>query len=328
MLLRFQDIVGHTEKIEVLQRALRTGRLHHALLFVGPEGVGKRTVALALAAAIGCEGATGEACGECGSCLRIRGGNHPDVHWVEPRSGKKEIGIDQVRELQKHLTLKCLSGPRKVALIDPVTRMNPHAQNALLKTLEEPPGNCLLLLIAESLGAILPTVLSRCMRLKFAGLGIEQVAAIVAQRKGMSSERAELLASLSHGSLGKALAGDEHELLDARRQCLARLSALSARDTRGILSLAEEMAGDADTSLKFLEWARGWLRDIVLLQAAGAEARIYNRDLLAELTVAAAERRVQETAGVLTDIDRAVRAIRRNYNRRLVLEGFISRLLG
>jgi len=327
-MLRFQDIIGHETQIEVLQRALRFDRLHHALLFVGPEGVGKRTIALALAAAIGCEGGSGEACGECSNCLRVRGGNHPDVHWVELRSGKKEIGIDQIRELQQHLVLKCLSGPRKVALIDPLTGMNPYAQNALLKTLEEPPNNCVLILIANSLGAILPTVLSRCMRLQFAGLGVEQVATIVEQRKGISTERALLLASLSHGSLGKALASDEDELLDRRRECLERLSGLSHDDTRGILALAEEMATDREKSLKFLEWATGWLRDIVLLQAAGSGAHVHNRDLLQELTAAASKRRVQDTAAVLTDIDRAARAIRRNYNRRLVLEGFIPRLLG
>jgi len=326
-MLYFQDIVGHKSQIEVLQRALERDSLHHAQLFVGPEGIGKRTVALALAAAIQCQNGTRNACGECPNCLCIRDGNHPDVHWVELRTGKKEIGIDQVRELQKHLVLKCLTGSRKVALVDPVTVMNVHAQNALLKTLEEPPNNCVLILIADSTGGLLPTVLSRCTRLQFTGLGVEQVAAIVEQRKGISRERAQLLASLSYGSLGRALDSDEEELLDRRRACLERLAALSPGDTHGVLALAEEMGSDRDQSLIFLEWVKAWVRDLVVVQVAGPEAGVHNRDLLEELRRKARERRVQDTASVLTEIDKATGAIRRNYNRRLVLEGFIPKLL-
>lgn len=326
-MLRFQDIIGHETQIGALQRALEGDSLHHAQLFVGSEGIGKRSVALALAAAIQCENETRDACGECPNCLCLRDGNHPDVHWVELRSGKKEIGIDQVRELQKQLVLTCLTGSRKVALIDPMAAMNVHAQNALLKTLEEPPNNCALILIANSVGGLLPTVLSRCVRLQFASLGIEQVAAIVEQSQGISKERAKLLATLSHGSLGKALGSEVEELLEGRRECLERLAGLSATDTRGVLNLAEEMGSDRDKSLKFLDWVKAWVRDLVVIQVGGAEATIYNQDLLGELRRKAAEQRVQDTASVLTEIDRAIGAIRRNYNRRLVLEGFIPKLL-
>ena len=326
-MLRFQDILGHDTQIDALQRALEGDSLHHAQLFVGPEGIGKRSVALALAAAIQCENATRDACGECPNCLCLRDGNHPDVHWLELRTGKKEIGIDQVRELQKRLVLTCLTGSRKVALVEPLTVMNVHAQNALLKTLEEPPNNCVLILIANSVGGILPTVLSRCVRLQFTSLGIDQVAAIVAERKGISRARAQLLATLSHGSLGTALNGDEEGLLERRRACLERLADLSPQDTRGVLALAEEMGSDREKSLEFLDWTKAWIRDLVVVQVRGAEAKVYNQDLLEHLQRKAAERRVQDTASMLTEIDRATGAIRRNFNRRLVLEGFIPKLL-
>lgn len=327
-MLRFQDIIGHETQIEVLRRALEGDTLHHAQLFVGPEGIGKRSIAVALTAAIQCEQETRDACGECPNCLCLRDGNHPDVHWLELRSGKKEIGIEQVRELQKQLVLKCLTGSRKVALIDPVGVMNVHAQNALLKTLEEPPNNCVLILIATSVGGLLPTVLSRCVRLQFAGLGIEQVAAIVAQRQGIAKERARLLATLSHGSLGKALGGEMEELLERRRECLERLAGVSATDTRAVLALAEEMASDRDKSLKFLDWVKAWVRDLVVVQVGGPEATVYNQDLLEQLRRTAVGQRVQDTASVLTEIDRAIGAIGRNYNRRLVLEGLIPKIVG
>ena len=326
-MLRFQDIVGHQGQIELLRRAVHRQRLHHAYLFVGPEGTGKRTVATALAAAVQCPEGAGDACGECSSCRCIDNRNHPDVHWLEQRKGKRDITIEQVRELQRELVLHCFSGMKKIAIIDPLTLMNLHAQNALLKTLEEPPGESLLILVAESTGGVLPTVLSRCLRLRFSPLTVEQAAAVVARRKDVPEDRALLLAALGYGSLGKALAGEGTEMLEERQECFRRLAGLSSDDMRGISALAEEMGSDREKALRFLEWVKGWLRDIMVLQVTGAPSAIYNRDLLEPLRSAAAERRVQQSTDALAEIDRVTRAIHRNYNRRMVLEGFIPMLL-
>ena len=326
-MLRFQDIIGHQGQIELLRRAVDRDRLHHAYLFVGPEGTGKRTVATALAAAIQCETGAGDACGECPSCLCIRDGNHADVHWLEQRKGKRDITIEQVRELQRQLVLHRFTGIKKIAIIDPLTLVNLHAQNALLKTLEEPPDHSLLILIAESTGGVLPTVLSRCLRLQFFPLAVEQVAAILTRRRGLPEDRALLLAALSYGSLGTALESDEAELLDQRQDCIRRLAALSSDDMRGITALAEEMGSDREKALKFLDWVKGWLRDVMVLQVTGSTATVYNRDLLEQLQQAAACSRVQQSTSALAEIDNVTRAIHRNYNRRMVLEGFIPRLL-
>ena len=325
-MLRFQEIVGHQGQIELLRRAVRRERLHHAYLFVGPEGAGKRTVATALAAAVQCPEAAGDACGECPSCRCIDDRNHPDVHWLEQRKGKRDITIEQVRELQRELALHRFSGKKKVAVIDPLTLLNLHAQNALLKTLEEPPGDSLLLLIAGSTGGVLPTVLSRCLRLRFSPLTVEQAAAVVARRKDLPEDRALLLAALGYGSLGKALAGDEAEIPE-RQECFRRLAGLSSEDMRGITALAEEMGGDREKALRFLDWVRGWLRDVMVLQVTGSTSGVYNRDLLEPLQRAAAAGRVQRSTAALAEIDNVTRAIHRNYNRRMVLEGFIPMLL-
>ena len=135
----FSQIVGHQKQVEILRQALNHGRLHHAYLFVGIEGVGKRTIALGLAKAIHCSAATGDFCGECTDCGRIQNGNHADVRIIEPLAGKKEISIQQIRELEKELNFRSFSGKKKIAIVDPATLMNLSAQNALLKTLEEPP---------------------------------------------------------------------------------------------------------------------------------------------------------------------------------------------
>src|SRR5262245_12389860 len=135
----FAQIVGHSKQLETLRLALAHGRLHHAYLFVGAAGLGKKTIGLSLAKAIHCSGASGDFCGECADCARIQDGNHPDVRLIEPLAGKKEISIQQIRELEKELNLRSFSGNKKIVILDPATLMNLSAQNALLKTLEEPP---------------------------------------------------------------------------------------------------------------------------------------------------------------------------------------------
>jgi DNA polymerase-3 subunit delta' len=157
----FAEIQGHSKQLEALRRSLKTGRLHHAYLLLGPEGVGKKTVALSLAKAIHCSETQDDFCGYCDPCMRIISGNHPDVRIIEPLPGKKEISIQQVREVEKELSYRSFSGGRKIAIIDPATLLNAPAQNALLKTLEEPPQDSLLVLIAVNAGPLLPTVGSR-----------------------------------------------------------------------------------------------------------------------------------------------------------------------
>ncbi len=326
-MLTFQDIVGHQGPIELLQRAVRHDRLHHAYIFVGPEGTGKRTVATALTGAVQCSTDGGDACGACPSCRHIDDRSHPDVHWLEPRKGKRDITIEQVRELQRELVLHRFSGAKKIAIIGPLTRMNLHAQNALLKTLEEPSDHTLLILIADNTGDILSTVLSRCLRLRFAPLTVEQVAVVVSRQKDIPEDRALLLAALGCGSPGKTLSGDGVKMLDERQEHFRRLAEVSADDMRGIAALADEMGADREKSLRFLEWARGWLRDIMVLQVTGSASGVYNRDLLEHLQRTAGEGRVQHTTAALAEIDRVTRAIHRNFNRRMVLESFIPMLL-
>jgi DNA polymerase III subunit delta' len=168
--MSFAEIIGHQGQIEILRAALAKNRLHHAYLFAGPEGVGKRTLALALAKAVHCTEMGSDSCGQCVNCARIRDGNHPDVRLIEPLMGKKEISIQQIREIERQLNFRSFSGGKKIAILDPATLMNLSAQNALLKTLEEPPQDSLLILIAPTAGGLLPTLRSRCLSLSFGPL--------------------------------------------------------------------------------------------------------------------------------------------------------------
>lgn len=321
----FSDIVGHRRQVETLRSALERNRLHHGYLFCGPEGVGKRTIALRLAMAIHCTDRGHDSCGHCQSCLTIDNGNHPDVRFIEPSPGKKEIGIDQIRELQRELSFRSFSGRGRVAIIDPADLMNYHAQNALLKTLEEPPHDSLLILIAKATGGLTPTLLSRCLRFPFGPLPLELVADVLVRRKGLSPEQAGLLAGLTMGSLGAALTSDAEEVLGHRRVWIERFCSLSGRDYRAILRLAEERAKDREESLQFLQWIEGWYRDILIYQIEGSTGQIRNLDMAARIKEQAALSSVEHSLGGLARAGRVARMIQRNYNRRMALEDFLIR---
>lgn len=320
------DIAGHTSQIATLRQALEQDRLHHAYVFAGPEGVGKRTVAFALAKALHCADETNDFCGRCASCVKIDNRNHPDVRLIEPLSGKKEISIEQMRSLEKALNYRAFSGKRKIAIVDAAELMNFPAQNALLKTLEEPPEASLLILVASSAGALLPTVLSRCLRLSFAPLPQGDMVRYLAGRRQMSEERAEILAAVSLGSLGRALSPEVEELGERRQAWVEALAA--ARAAAGWAVFAEELAKDRVETLQFLDWVAAWYRDILIYSATQETAAVCNRDLLDELQRQAADIGVETALRLRSRALAASARIRRNVNRRLALEDLFLKIAG
>jgi len=319
----FSEIVGHRKPIELLRLALANGRLHHAYLFLGPEGVGKRTVALALAKAIHCGEAANDFCGRCANCARIEDRNHPDVRMIEPLAGKKEISIQQIREVEKELIFRSFSGKKKIAVIDPATLMNLSSQNALLKTLEEPPQESLLILIASNAGALLPTLRSRCLRLAFGPLSPDLVAGFLVSQRGMKPNEAQVFAALSMGSLGAAVDLDKRELIERRRIWLEMLSALNAGDYRAACGAAESLAGAKEESLKFLRWAETWYRDLIVHALTENSHEMINLDMLPQVQQQSAKGDLAHMLSSFAQTAGAAAGIQRNLNRRMVLEKFL-----
>ncbi|MFQ5684265.1 MAG: DNA polymerase III subunit delta' [Candidatus Binatia bacterium] len=323
----FADIVGHTKQLQTLRWALEKDRLHHAYLFVGPEGIGKKTVAIALAMAVQCGERTHDFCGGCADCSRIRNGNHPDVRVVELSTGKKEISIQQVRDLQRELAFRPFSGRKKIVVLDSAPLMNTSAQNALLKTLEEPPGDSLLILIATSTGGLLPTLLSRCLRLSFAPLPEALVAGFLESNKKLRQEDARFLAATTMGSIGKAVSPDMAALVERRKVWGEKLCSLTVGDYRGAMALAEELAGLREDSLKFLEWVEQWYRDILIYSVKGNSRGICNLDMMQRIKQQAAHYSLQSVLFLLSDIVWAKAKIQRNINRRMTLESFFAHVI-
>ena len=219
----FDRLAGHEAHKRVLTAAALSGRVAHAYLFSGPEGVGKRLCALAFARLLNCTAPEDEEQGRaCPSCRKIERNTHPDVFVLEPE-GSKEIKVGQIREqVEERLQRTPVEGRYKVAVVDDAHRMNAAAQNAFLKTLEEPPPRTVMVLVTEEPGALLPTVRSRCQHLVFSPLPLDEVSRELEARGVLAGQEALEAAAIAGGSLGRALRMDG-EALALAREAAARL---------------------------------------------------------------------------------------------------------
>lgn len=336
----FAEIIAQDRALASLRSALRRGALHHAYLFGGPEGVGKGSAARLLAQAANCEGGEGgpgglreDPCGTCGPCRKIAKGIHPDVlvlaeertmakagTW-EPKGGRspsKDIVVDQIRDVvDRRLALRRHEGRRRFVVLDPADAMNPQAQNALLKTLEEPPPETTLVLVAASPDSLLPTIRSRCLRVPFRPLPEASIEdRLVAE--GHDADRARLAAALSGGSLGRALALDD-DALDERASAVRAAAGLDPDDAGAWLAFAKAHGEDRETAGELCELLLVWLRDVAAVQAghgglALADLAEATRRLAGAIAPAEALRRrreVRRTAGALRQNASPVLALER-----------------
>ena len=318
--MSFSDIIGQDSAVAALHRSLASGRTAHAYLFSGIDGCGKKKTALALIGALFC-GTEREGCGTCPSCRKVTALQHPDLRIVEPDGAF--IKIDQIRELQRELAYRPFEAGLKACIIDDADRMNPAAANSLLKTLEEPPGKAVLILLTASIGSMLPTIRSRCQQLQFRGISPEHIEAYLV-REGNDAEAARLAAALADGSLGKALGFVQKVALTERGDILDRLVNLTLKQIEPLFAFAEEFSGDKERALTILELLTTFLRDVMLAQQGSAE--IVNLDLLPLIEREAARIPGPIVLERLQHVAECRRALLRNINARLAMETLCMRL--
>ncbi len=314
--MTFASIAGHEQQKNILRRALANKRIAHAYLFEGAEGIGKKLMALAFARALLCLQGTG--CGDCVACRKIDHNNHPDVHLIN--SAEAAIKIDQIRELQQQLSLRPLEGRYKVCLIDGAEYLTAGAANALLKTLEEPQPNTVMILLSGRPEQLLSTIRSRCQRLPFRRLPLRQLSKLLSQRLDFNETEIAVLAALSDGSFKKALGPKQQLFLEKRRELIQALSALSPGSNIPTLSLAEELAEEKESLQDVLDIFQAFFRDLLLLKYGRPEEDLVNQDLLELLNREVQRASVESVLTKLKTIDQARFHLQRNVNRQLTLE--------
>ena len=319
------EIVGHDRVVEVLRRSLRSGKTAHASIFEGPTGCGRRKTALALIQALFCPAAADDACGVCSSCRKVASGNHGDIHIVEPLPDKRDITIAQLRDVQRALALRPYEAPRSACIIEPADRMNNNSANSFLKTLEEPPGNALIILITENADMLLPTIRSRCQLVRFAPLSPEHVRLLL-ERNGMDAENAALLAPLSGGSMQRAMELDNNSLALRREQLVKHLCALSLERVATIFSASEELSGSRDETLETIDMLLSFSRDMLHL-AAGCGA-IINTTIQPMLEKFVAHLKLQGALQLTDTLLETRRSVQRNANAKLALDHLFIRIAG
>jgi DNA polymerase III subunit delta' len=317
--MSFGEIVGHERNIAVLQRILASHKLAHAYLFAGIDGCGKKKTALAFIGAAFCKAT--ETCGSCPSCRKMAANSHPDLHLLEPDGAF--IKIDQVRELQRELSYRPYEAPRKACIIDGADRLNPAAGNALLKTLEEPPGNALIILLATSIDNVLPTIRSRCQGLFFQGIP-EQMIRDYLGRQGVAAETAQVSAALADGSLAKALDLSSADFMAERTTLLSSVSGVTLTRIADLFAIAEKFDKDRESAIQSMDLLLSFWRDLLQLRS-GSDA-VTNRDLLPLLEREAANRSQRDIMGQIGLITNTRRALQRNANVRLALDVLLMNL--
>ncbi|WP_373047980.1 DNA polymerase III subunit delta' [Vulgatibacter sp.] len=344
--MKLSAVQGQPRAIRQLEAALRNRRVHHAWLFAGPPGVGKEMAARAFAAALLCaeggEEPAAEACGSCDACQRVARGVHPDFVVVMPeaeavhrkllaredlpKSPSRDLKIDQIRQVESQLVHAPLVGRRRVVLLLRADSLNAAAQNAFLKTLEEPPEGTHLVLVADAADGLLPTIRSRCVRVPFVPLPIDFVAARVREEKGVDEETARLCAALAGGSLGEALAVSADSLAD-RVRILEALEALAPTDLRPLLGLAETIAGSGREATELrLDVIALFYRDVALAAEGLPDDALANRDL-APLVRKAAARGAEQALGRVRLAGKAKDALRRHASARLAVEQMLLAMI-
>ncbi len=331
--MAFRDVVNQDHAVLLLRSAVRTGKVGHAYLFVGPGGVGRRSLALAFAQLLNCgRPADGDACGECAACQKIVRRNHPDVRVLDVAHGEyieapdkdykgKEIPVDQIRALRQDAAFPPYEGRWKVFIIAEAERMNASAANSLLKILEEPPARVTFILVAESSVALLPTIVSRCQLIRCSFLKTDEIERALKERWAIEPDRARVLAVLADGRLGRALEwAASEERLEARDRLLDLLPTLETSDLIARLDAAETLSKAATLLPELLDLAVLWYRDLLVWKQLQEPALLTNRDRQAQIARLAASYDEATLGARIEAVDAAKESLRRNVNPRLALE--------
>jgi DNA polymerase-3 subunit delta' len=320
------DIIGHDHAIHTLRRALTSQRVRHAYLFTGPEHIGKALLARRFAQTLLCTGgpdpkvAPQNPCQTCLSCRKVLHNNHPDVHYIARPPDRQFIVIDQVRALQSDTARKTMEGRRNIFIIEGMHEMNLQAANCLLKTLEEPEPDVVLLLTVPDPGVLLQTILSRVQQVPMHLLTTAQIRQALQERWHVADEDAALISALAAGRMGWAVqAVEDDDLLSERQSQLETLTRVPSLSRVQRFDIAQKFSAESDKIKGMLELWLLWWRDLIFA-ANNCPDLVVNVDMRALLQKQAAKISPVESLRVIHTILRTLEALDQNVNARMALE--------
>jgi len=328
------QILGHELQRGILERATKENMVSHAYLFAGPDGIGKKLIAIEFAKMLNCLDNTDKQINsqcECGSCRKIDKRIHPDVIFVE-YEGVKNIKVEQIREeVEEKIYFKSFEGKFKVVIVDESERMSVSAQNAFLKTLEEPPQSSVIILLSSQPQILLPTIRSRCQTIRFNGLPMETILEALSKNPEFTPEEAKISSGLSDGSLGKALKLDS-DTIEWRMGILETLNNMTPHEANRIIELAESIpTGSSQEETEKLDllfqFISLWLRDLALIKIGGTADSVSNVDIVEPMEKLAGKWSIQEINHKHEYLEQTWKDIfNSNANKQLALENLFIQL--
>ena len=317
----FHDILGHEQIIAHLQNAIEEDKVSHAYIFNGPEASGKMMLAEAFAMALQCEGEGKRPCLECRSCRQAADHNQPDIIYVSHEK-PNTIGVDDIRtQINNDIDIKPYSSRYKVYIVDEAQKMNQQAQNALLKTIEEPPAYAIILLLTTNADSFLQTILSRCITLNLKAVKEDKIKEYLMKHYHIPDYQADICAAFSQGNVGKAiqLASSEEfgELKASVLQLMKRLEDIDLYEMTGaVKQIAEYKLSVND----YFDLMMIWFRDVLYLKATNDVDGLIFKDEVYDIKKQAAKRSYQGIETILEALEKAKIRLNANVNFDLVIE--------
>lgn len=317
----FKAIVGHEEVIEHLQSAISTGKVSHAYVFSGESGSGKKLLATTFAMTLQCEEKGTDPCLKCESCKRTLSKNHPDIIGVVHEK-PNTISIEEIRrQIVEDVQIKPYYGPYKIYIVNDADKMTVQAQNALLKTIEEPPAYAVLLLLTNNIDGLLPTILSRCVRLDLRVVPDNLVKNYLMERLHIPDYQAEVDASFAQGNIGKAKeAATSEEFAEMTRKVLQLLRYVNDMEVYELVDIMKELAPDKENVYDYLDLFLLWFRDVLMFKATRDVDNLVFKQEINLIKDQARERSYEGLEKILDAVEKAKTRLRANVNFDLVME--------
>ena len=310
----FKDVVGHEQVIHHMQNAIRQKKISHAYLLCGEAGSGKRLVAEAFAKTVLCEEGGIEACGKCKSCKQAESGNHPDFRIVVRE--KATLGVKEIREqVTGDVQIKPYSSAYKIYLIDEAEKMTEEAQNALLKTIEEPPEYAIFLLAVTRQELLLSTVLSRCVLLPFYPVAPEKIKRFLMEKRGVPDYLAENAAAFAAGLVGRAVQYAESEsFIEQRKDVLHLVKYIDEMTMAEVMENVKLFATKKDVATEYLDLILMWYRDVLMYKATKNVNGLMFMDELEAVSAQAGKRSFENLQGIVEALEQVKQRLKSNVN--------------
>ena len=317
----FSEIVGHEQIKEHMQAAIRDKKPFHAYLFQGEEGVGKEALARTFAAGLQCQSESADKpCKECVSCRQMESGNQPDVIWVTRE--KASLGVDEIREqLCNTMDIKPFSSPYKIYLVPEAEKMTEAAQNALLKTIEEPPEYGIVILMTSNISALLPTIQSRCLTMEFRPLSTAVVESYVKEHCQVPDYQARASAAFAQGNLGKAMRyAKSEDFIERKDHIISLLRHVEQMDLSEMLAVIKDLGTRKDEVRDYIDLMVLWYRDVLLFKATKDINQLLFQDEASYISREASPRSYEKIEEILQAFEKAKVRLRANVNFDITME--------